>query len=442
MRVREPWRALPLSSDVSEDGNTDNLGETGTIIVVSPAGDLILDVRDESGKESFAYRVELECLSQASPYFSNLLHPGKFGEGARVRSEYESLKSRYGNVAQATPDELPHVAIMDIGRISKVNTIKNITADFLRALHGLDLSTASPPIPNLANLAIVADRFDALTYLSKYVRRRRYLQGVDGKTRTKSGASLPEERVRQRLLIGIMLDHAPWVATYSKRLIINGSTRWKPGASEDDRAALWWDLPQGVEDELIYRRECILETINSLQSHFLKLYTSGERQCKLGYDNSVQCDSFQLGEMVRFFIRLGTLRLQGMIYDSETSQAYAGDIDRLIDTLRQCPSYQVDRNHAHCGLRTRLIPLLDLIQNHLSLDAGSLDVGICADCWQNHRAEYAWSEAKRPLMWTRSDLSRRRIQGDTQGSLCLARHHNVRDMFAAFERDWTARDPY
>jgi len=339
-------------------------------------------------------------------------------------------------------EELPHVTIVDIGRISMVSTIKNITADFLRALHGLDLSTASPPIPNLANLAIVADRFDALASFSKYVRRRRYLQSIDGKARNKSGANLPEERVRQRLLIGIMLDHAPWVTTYSKRLIVSGSTRWKPDATDDHRAALWWDIPQGIEDELICRRECVLETINSLQSHFLKLYTSGERQCKLGYDNSVQCDSFQLGEMVRFFIRLGTLRLQGTIYDSEIPQAYAGDIDRLIDTLRQCPSYQIDRNHAHCGLRSRLIPLLDLIQNHLSLDAGSLDVGICADCWQNHRAEYSWSEAKRPLLWTRSNLTRRKMQGEAQGSLCLARHHSVRDMFTAVERDWTAKDAY
>lgn len=202
---------------------------------------------------------------------------------------------------------------------------------------------------------------------------------------------------------------------------------------------------------MIYRRECVLETINSLQSHFLKLYTSGERQCKLGYDTSVQCDSFQLGEMVRFFIRLGTLRLQGTIYDVEQPPHYSGDIDRLLESLRQCPSYQLDKNHSHCGLRARLIPLLDLIQNQLGLDSRNVDVGLCAECWNNHRARYAWSEAKRPLLWTRTRLLSRTIPSiapkEKTGrrpsqSSCLARHVVVRDMFTAVERDWTAKDAY
>jgi hypothetical protein len=202
---------------------------------------------------------------------------------------------------------------------------------------------------------------------------------------------------------------------------------------------------------MIYRRECVLETINSLQSHFLKLYTSGERQCKLGYDTSVQCDSFQLGEMVRFFIRLGTLRLQGTIYDVEQPPHYSGDIDRLLESLRQCPSYQLDKNHSHCGLRARLIPLLDLIQNQLGLDSRNVDVGLCAECWNNHRAQYAWSEAKRPLLWTRTRLLSRTIpsiaprektERRPSQSSCLAGHVVVRDMFTAVERDWTAKDAY
>jgi hypothetical protein len=197
---------------------------------------------------------------------------------------------------------------------------------------------------------------------------------------------------------------------------------------------------------MIARREYILETINSLQAHFLKLYTSGERQCKLGYDSSIQCDSFQLGEMVRFFIRLGTLRLQGTIYDNEPPPLYNGDIDRLLESLRQCSSYQIDRNHAHCGLRARLLPLVDHIQNLLCLDAGSIDIGICANCWDNARAQYAWSQAKRPLMWSRSRLSSaskapispQRQKERRISNSCLNRHLVVRDMYMAVERDWTA----
>jgi hypothetical protein len=204
---------------------------------------------------------------------------------------------------------------------------------------------------------------------------------------------------------------------------------------------------------MIQRREYVLETINSLQAHFLKLYTSGERQCRLGYDSSPQCDSFQLGEMVRFFMRLGTMRLQGTIYDPAEPTHYLGDIDRLLESLRQTSSYQIDRNHAHCGLRVRLLPLLDLIQNQLKLDTGSLDVGICADCWHQNRASYAWSLAKRPVLWipsgsltgtsTRGLASMNNKNGrQSTPNSCLDRHVKVRDMFMATEHDWTARDAY
>lgn len=203
-------------------------------------------------------------------------------------------------------------------------------------------------------------------------------------------------------------------------------------------------------DELIQRREYILETINSLQSHFLKLYTSGERQCKLGYDTSRECDSFQLGEMIRFFTKLSTLRLQGTIYDNTEPTYYTGDIDRLLESLRQCSSYQIDRNHAHCGLRSRMIPLLDLIQNQLSLEIGSLDIGICSECWNHHRASYAWLLAKRPVMWAHPKsltgnrtLAAPYIKGHQRNSSsCLNRHIVVRDFFMAMDRNWTARDAY
>jgi hypothetical protein len=201
---------------------------------------------------------------------------------------------------------------------------------------------------------------------------------------------------------------------------------------------------------MIYRRECVLETINSLQAHFLKIYISGERQCKLGYDSSLQCDSFQLGEMVRFFSRLGTVRLQGTIYDPTEPTHFSGDIDRIIESLRQCKAYQIDRNHSHCGLRSRLIPLLDLIQNQLSLDTGALDIGICAECWNHNRPAYAWSTSKRPVLWTQSKVltgTRTLAPAVNNGhrrssSSCLARHVAVRDMFMAVERDWTGRDAY
>jgi len=422
-------------------------------LVIAADGDLILDVAQEEGGQRFSYRVDSKTLQQNSRYFENLLSD-RFNEGQRLTAALEALAlSSYSKIADAPAHVLPHIAIVNVGRVAvaKASSIRNLVADFLRAIHGLDLAVTNPPIANLANLAVVADRFDAVAGLSKHIQRKKYLQLIDAKSRGKPAPTQTEERIRQKLFVGLLFDHPSWVTRYSKHLIMRDSVQWRPGTEEDHTKALWWDIPNGVEDELIQRREYILETINSVQAHFLKLYTSGERQCKLWYDTSLQCDSFQLGEMVRFFSKIDTIRLQGKIYDNTEPTYYLGDIDRLLSSLRQCSNYQVDSNHGHCGLRGRILPLLDLIQNQLSLDTGSLDIGICAECWNNHRSEYAWQLAKRPVMWAhpKSLTGNRalttavaRKSHQRTPSSCLSRHVAVRDLFMAVERDWTARDVY
>lgn len=419
--------------------------------VIAPSGDLILDVAQEEHGQRFSYRVDSKTLQQNSRYFENLLSD-RFSEGQQLSAALEALRlSGYSDIAEVSAEVLPHISIINVGRIaiSKTSALQTLLADFLRAVHGFDLAVSSPPVANLANLAVVADRFDAVACLSRYVQRRKYLYVIDAKSRGKPNPTLTEERIRQKLLVGLFFDHPSWVTKYSKHLMMRDSVQWRPGVEEDHTKALWWDVPNGVEDEMIQRREYILETINSIQAHFLKLYTSGERQCKLGYDTSLQCDSFQLGEMVRFFHKIDTVRLQGKIYDSTEPTYYLGDIDRLLLSLRQCSNYQVDNNHAHCGLRSRLLPMLDLIQNQLGLDTGSLDIGICCECWNHHRAEYAWSLAKRPVLWThpRSLAGNRTLANgfgrknhQRTSSSCLSRHVVVRDLFMAVERDWTARD--
>ncbi|KAH7406950.1 hypothetical protein DE146DRAFT_607834 [Phaeosphaeria sp. MPI-PUGE-AT-0046c] len=423
------------------------------LVVVAASGDLILDVAQEEGSQRYSYRVDSKTLQQNSRYFENLLSD-RFSEGQQLSAALQALRlSGYSDIAEVSPEVLPHISIVNVGRIaiSKTSALQNLLADFLRAVHGLELVTSNPPVSNLANLAVVADRFDAVACLSKYVQRRKYAQVIDARARGKSSPTLTEERIRQKLFVGLLFDYPAWVIRYSKHLIMRDSTQWRPGVEEDHSKALWWDIPHGVEDEMIQRREYILETINSLQAHFLKLYTSGERQCKLGYDTSLQCDSFQLGEMVRFFHKIDTVRLQGKIYDNTEPTYYLGEIERLLVSLRQCSNYQVDSNHAHCGLRSRLLPLLDLILNQISLETGSLDIGICSDCWTHHRVEYAWHLAKRPVLWAhprsltsnRSLANGHRRKGHQRTpSSCLTRHVAVRDLFMAVDKDWTARDHF
>lgn len=214
-------------------------------IIISPSGDLILEVSQEEGGAQYAYRVDSNVLRQNSRYFENLLSD-RFSEGQKLSAALSALKIAGSNIADASADDLPRISLVNIGRISKVSSIENLTADFLRVLHGQDLP-AQPPVANLANIAVVADRFDAVPHIARFIQRKKYLQAVEAKTKGKSSTNLTEERVRQRLLIGVLLDHPPWVARYSKHLILRDSIQWKPAAELDDTAALWWDIPNGVE---------------------------------------------------------------------------------------------------------------------------------------------------------------------------------------------------
>ena len=413
----------------SYGGNTDEKStglehDVDGTIVVNKQGDLVICVEHESNAQAMTatFRVSVSVLRRASKYFQTLLEPGRFGEGAHVEASLKVLRERFASPAEAQSHELPLVRVSDLGRISSVRSIAPLCADFFHILHG-NGALALPPLVNLANLAIVADRFDALDVVKSYVARRKFARTIDGKTTAKADALLSEEKVRQRLFVAAMLDYAPWVEKYSLRVVIRG---WV-GREVDVSGALWWDLPLRMEEELACRREYVLDTVQSLQGYFLGLYTSRERQCKLGYDSSGQCDSFQLGEMVRFFTRVGTLAFHGALLDtkSDVSAPFSGDVNFLLDTLRQVPEYQIDRNHAHCGIRTRLIPLLDLLHECLQ------HVGVCPACWSSNRVQHAWLDAKRPLKWKRG-YDRLRTQCDGCG------HADLRAMFIASERDWNA----
>ena len=192
---------------------------------------------------------------------------------------------------------------------------------------------------------------------------------------------------------------------------------------------------------MISRRDYVLDTIQSIQTQCLRLYSGGERQCRLGYDTSPQCDSFQLGQMVRFFTKIDTLRLEGNLCGGGAPEPFMGGIQRLLELLRQCPAYQID-HHTHCGLRTKLIPLLGQLEPYI-LVGHIADVGICGDCWQMHRIRYAWHEAKRPVSWQSPVISSApgKSRGPAGSELCLGFHLKVRDMFTASSRDWRGEMP-
>jgi len=76
--------------------------------------------------------------------------------------------------------------------------------------------------------------------------------------------------------------------------------------------------------------------------------------------------------------------------DSEESRLahdYATvDIGQVLAALKQCPSYQIDKNHTNCGLRTRILPILEYIQAMLA----SSVVSVSRAGWKKDREGTSW----------------------------------------------------
>ncbi len=173
----------------------------------------------------------------------------------------------------------------------------------------------------------------------------------------------------------------------------------------------------------------MLETIGSISTYFIDLYTGKQPQCKLGYGKSRQCDSFQLGEMIRHFSRKELLRIQSTIGPDHGQALCTDHIVQILEKLRQCPSYQIDTNHGHCGLRSRLLPLLDHLWPRI-------EMGICLKCWNKDRRKESWLTNPTGGNWHVPNSSKLESSKD----MCR-RHAKLKAMFTPEDRIWTPSDP-
>lgn len=179
-------------------------------------------------------------------------------------------------------------------------------------------------------------------------------------------------------------------------------------------------------EELACRRRYVLDTLSSIQKHFIGLYISRQPQCRLGYSSSLQCDSYQLGEMTRFFSRKGTLRIESAFDPApEEAEPYNGNLDDIIAKLKECPSYQIDNYHTHCGLRTRLMFILEGQRP----PRPSLQVGICLKCWREDKSKESWFENPTGGVWVNAG---ERFYGKGCGD-----HRDTKAMYTAVKREWT-----
>ena len=185
----------------------------------------------------------------------------------------------------------------------------------------------------------------------------------------------------------------------------------------------------------MHRRNCILATISSIQDHFLRLYASKTRHCKLGYDSSSQCDSFQLGEMVRFFVKRGTLELQSRLFESQGCHSYIGSINVLLTSLGDCPEYQIDQYHKHCGLRSQFRPAIEFLKFNCRYQ------GVCMSCWRLDKRCYSWLEHPTSKEWLfLPEMKVGRIgppPAIVPTSACSNLHSPHRVLFTSQRRNWT-----
>lgn len=134
----------------------------------------------------------------------------------------------------------------------------------------------------------------------------------------------------------------------------------------------------------------ILGTIAASIDQYVAQYSSGTMQCRYGYGNSNACDTFQLGQMLRFFGRKQIMDLRSirsLMGNADGSSMYKGSVLALVKNLRAIPEAQIDPNHQHCGIRKDLLPFLEILETTMNREKC---LGICGHCWRTDSGKHAW----------------------------------------------------
>ncbi|PGH02807.1 hypothetical protein GX51_04419 [Blastomyces parvus] len=414
-----------------------------------------------SGARKFAHTkylmgVSSTALKESSVYFRVILDPEKFREGRELFEKTAQLDAKYGAGEVSMNDaavfaELPTISI-ELPPLAGVFDKADLIETFLKVLH-LDSAKShddqniqdvlnrivKKSVSFVANLIVLSDKFGGQEALKRALdipldgASKSVGQTLMSKTLRRLRASRidDEERIRQAIYFALFLGSSDGILAFTHMLIVDGSREWIHGGRDGwvgiDRP-LWWHLPHGIEEELRFRHESILDTVTDLQSHFLRAYGalppesphspqitdpstsafppqppqhSMRLQCRRMYENSRACDSFHLGEIIRFFTtRAKTLHLESTLpshmHDSDSQDEIEEhvtnnttnnttnstqpppppiNIATLLFSLRQCPEYQIDPNHIGCGLRRRLIPALDCLASFTTNSTNA--VGIC-----------------------------------------------------------------
>lgn len=236
------------------------------VIRIAKTGNVILDVRFENTRACTKsipsetiqklkmlnspypstrvfYRVSLDVLKQHSKYFDQLLGSDVFEEGRTISSKFDHFTQENVDPSTLLASELPKIEIVDEDEATRTMGRESIFQDMLCIMHGEGHSSKSITLLYLAILVVMADRYDCMTTVARYITSKfsafRYPQTLE---------KTSEEVIRQKILVFYHTNQAMRFFPATKELISRGSSRWSIyEAIDSDFGAAWWDLPEDLE---------------------------------------------------------------------------------------------------------------------------------------------------------------------------------------------------
>lgn len=169
--------------------------------------------------------------------------------------------------------------------------------------------------------------------------------------------------------------------------------------------------------------------------------------------------------MVKLLVSKSLLFLTSFSSSSldEIKDFAAVDVNSILAALKQCPNYQVDRHHTNCGLRTRIMPILEYVGSMLSANV----VQVALVGWKKDRKQTSWVKTEDGEDGSRAKLDKKRdfvVANGFEDSKCdrngrifrftrsvasdqrlryegtMAADRMARELFTADEWDWTPDD--
>ncbi|GKZ35056.1 hypothetical protein AbraIFM66950_005496 [Aspergillus brasiliensis] len=472
--------------------------------VILRTGDVIIEYFDpesEIATQSEArhrrWRVSSDDLAQNSPYFRALLDPDKFSEGRRLMQQKmmhqklltdETINAASSDHPNAEVRYLP-VLILPSKHVSSRLGLDAIKL-FLEILSfnsfedeqkcSFDAELKILPVSLIARLLELADAFNSPHVVQESLKRAGYAYGKGKYQLSKFDSSLlkmSEDRIRQTIFVAQILDEPVIYQVMTHALLVLGSKSWANGVEPPITPTYPWRY--FPNEELYFRRQCVLNTITDLQAYFLRVYGALEDpeppkpfvprqplapatnqarpfQCRYGFGNSSACDAFHLGQMTRFFsLRTKTIFLGSTLIDPdftldsdtdsipEQPPTPPSDITAIIASLKRCPDYQIDPNHIGCGIRRRFLPPLDCIERFVGDGRGLL--GIDFRSWTGQEWPIASSSSWANRTLPRANVIDIRISkmsavhGGSGARLSFtSQEENARLLFTAKKRNWEA----